>query len=157
RRGPARAGVGRARRSVHQHRARHAQQPAPQAGRPAGDRDGDRGRLRDPVSPLLRFSIRTRLALTYGGVFFAMGLALMAVSYLIADPSLRPSEPTGRVVRYTGAPVPPGVLPNPPLPGQRAQQIQLVVSGSPGGPALADGPVAIGLQGLLTDFRVQTL
>jgi signal transduction histidine kinase len=105
---------------------------------------------------LLRFSIRTRLALVYGGVFFAMGLALMGISYLIVDHSLSPSETTGTVVRYLAASVPPGALPNPPQPGQLPRPIQLVVNGSPGG-GMADGPVSVGLQGLLTDFRVQTL
>jgi signal transduction histidine kinase len=109
------------------------------------------------VNLLLRFSIRTRLALVYGGVFFAMGLALMAISYLIVDHSLSPSETTGTVVRYIAASAPPDALPNPPLPGDLPKPIQLVVNGAPGSTALADGPVAIGLQGLLTDFRVQTL
>jgi signal transduction histidine kinase len=109
------------------------------------------------VSLLLRFSIRTRLALVYGGVFFAMGLALMAISYLIVDHSLSPSETTGTVVRYIAASVPPDALPSPPPPGQLVRPIQVVVDASGGAPMSAGGPVAVGLQGLLTDLRVQTL
>src|SRR5262249_39966549 len=151
RRGAAGAGVGRARRPVHEHRPGDAQQPAPQAGRAAADRDRHRRRLRDPV----RLSIRTRLALLYGGVFFAMGVVLMAISFAIVDHSLSPAVTTGTFVRYLStqgpaglpAPFPPGALPDKPV------QI-LVTQGREAGST--DGPV-VGLQGLLSDFRVQTL
>jgi signal transduction histidine kinase len=110
------------------------------------------------TSPL-HLSIRTRLALVYGGVFFAMGLALMGISYLIVDHSLSPSQTTGTVVRYissAGVGVPQSMLPGPPPPGGSPRAVQLVVTGSSSGTLPGDGPV-VGLQGLLTDFRVQTL
>ena len=53
RRGPARAGLGRVRRPVHQHRHRHHRPPAPQARRPPGDHHDARRGLshRRPVRP----------------------------------------------------------------------------------------------------------
>src|SRR5262249_30144794 len=68
--------------------------PRPPARRPAADRHRHRRRLRHPV----RFSIRTRLALLYGGVFFTMGIVLMAISFAIVDHSLSPAVATGTVV-----------------------------------------------------------
>ncbi len=98
----------------------------------------------------LRLSIRTRLALLYGGVFFAMGLALMAISYAIVDHSLSPSGTSGTVARYisTG----PGADPGLPPPSTLPKGVAIVV---PGAPAGADP--SLGLQGLLTDVRIQTL
>jgi signal transduction histidine kinase len=107
------------------------------------------------VSSPLHLSIRTRLALVYGGVFFAMGLALMGISYLIVDHSLSPARTTGTVVRYiSSAQAHAGPL-NPPVPGDLPGPIQLVVGGPPG--AVPGDVTFIRLQGLLTDFRVQTL
>jgi signal transduction histidine kinase len=85
----------------------------------------------------LQLSVRTRLALLYGGVFFAMGLALMAASYAIVDHSLSPSATRGVVARYVGTGGP--VLPPPGLP-------------------LPDKPTQITVvRGVLQDVRVQTL
>ena len=44
------------------------------------------------LSGALRPSIRTRLALVYGGVFFCMGVGLIAVSYAIVDHSPEPGR-----------------------------------------------------------------
>jgi len=96
------------------------------------------------VSALPTPSIRARLALVYGSVFFAMGLGLMAVSYAIVDHSLSPAGTSGTVARYiatagpgTGPSLPPGAA----LPGPSSVRI---------GPGVA-------LQGLLTDVRGETL
>jgi signal transduction histidine kinase len=108
------------------------------------------------VNGPLRLSIRTRLALVYGGVFFAMGLVLMAISYAIVDHSLSPAVTTGTVVRYISNAGPPAVLPSDvPPPGAIPRPIQISVNRSTDG---APGDQAsVGLQGLLTDFRAQTL
>jgi len=107
------------------------------------------------VSVQLRLSIRTRLALVYGGVFFGMGLLLMAISYAIVDHSLSPAVTTGTAVRYIANAVPPGALPEPPVPGGFPKPIQVVVNGSPGG--APDAGLVVPLQGLLTDVRAQAL
>jgi len=107
------------------------------------------------VNALLQLSIRTRLALVYGGVFFAMGLVLMAISYAIVDHSLDPSQTTDTVVHYISTATPPGTVPPAP-PGGFSRPIQVAVNGSGAGGPLGGGPV-IGLEGLLTDVRVQAL
>ena len=98
-----------------------------------------------------RLSIRTRLAVLYGGVFFAMGLALMAISYAIVDHSLSPPGTNGTVARYIST-APPGALPGIPPPDGVAIVAPKLQPGAP-------GPIAgaVGLQSLLTDVRVQTL
>jgi signal transduction histidine kinase len=102
----------------------------------------------------MRLSIRTRLALLYGGVFFAMGLVLMAISFAIVDHSLSPPVATGNVIRYLSTQGPAGVPPPLP-PGELAKPVQIVITqGREAGST--DVPV-VGLQGLLSDFRVQTL
>jgi signal transduction histidine kinase len=80
----------------------------------------------------------------------------MAISYAIVDHSLSPSVTTGTVARYISTAVPPGALPpDLPAPGVPTKSIQIVVNGSPD---LAPGEgTAVGLQGLLTNFRTQTL
>jgi len=101
------------------------------------------------VNALIRPSIRTRLALVSGGVFFAMGLCLMAISYAIVDHSLGPEATRGPIAAFvqTGVPAaPPDGLP--PV-GRRVQTVQVRGGGQ--------AATAIGLQGLITDVRARTL
>jgi signal transduction histidine kinase len=100
------------------------------------------------VRALVRPTIRARLALVIAGVFFAMGLTLMAISYAIVDSSLSPRGTSGSVARFVaGAPagadpgLPPGSLPAEPA-------IATAEAGIPTG---------AGVMGLLTDVRTQTL
>jgi signal transduction histidine kinase len=116
---------------------------------------------------LVRPTIRTRLALVYGGVFFAAGLCLMAVSYGIVDHSLSPSATGGAVARFV-AYAPAGVIPTPPPdkavlqagppPGPQAPGPlgEPVMATAPLSPATS-GVVRGGLQLLITDVRVATL
>ncbi len=97
------------------------------------------------MSARLRLSIRTRLALVYGGVFFAMGLCLIAVSYAIVDHSLSPEGTRAVVARFAGSP---GMLAAPP-PGTALD----VAPGDGPGPTGVPG----GVQLLLTDVRMDTL
>jgi signal transduction histidine kinase len=109
-------------------------------------------------------SIRIRLALVYGGVFFVMGLGLMAVSYAIVDHSLSPPATRGAVARFIafGGSVcgTSGTAPLPPMCG--------LASGATGPVTVPDGSLVPGpapgvrvqvrtVQGLLTDVRVETL
>jgi signal transduction histidine kinase len=105
----------------------------------------------------LGLSIRARLALVYGAVFFGMGLVLMAISYVIVDRSLSPPA-TGQAVNHfiaTGS----GVPEQPP-----DQPGTVIVQNGPGGelPATVRAPgtaafVGVRIQGLLTDVRAQTM
>src|SRR5262249_23259880 len=148
-------------------RAGHAQHPPSQAGGAAPDRDRDRRGLRHPVkerpSTLSRLSIRTRLALVYGAVFFCMGVGLIAVSYAIVDRSLSPAGTGDTVAQFVGLPgaasigllarQPPGMTGDSLPPGESLGAL----------PPAADGPVPnpvavrVGLEQLITDVRIQTL
>jgi signal transduction histidine kinase len=101
---------------------------------------------------LPRPSVRTRLALVYGGVFFAMGLVLMAVSYAIVDHSLSASGTRGVVARYVAI-APPGMLPVLPPKGMPPERVRVMAPPDEAAP----GQVRAGLEGLLTDVRVETL
>lgn len=127
---------------------------------------------------LSRLSIRTRLALAYGGAFFCMGLALIAISYAIVDHSLSPAATGGPVAKFVaiqGATFAPS---NDSQPGIAVARLAPpvasggVVSGgvvsapTPGSavgsvpnPSSLPDPGSVGtkLQSLLTDVRVQTL
>src|SRR5579863_7115824 len=97
-RGVARAGMGRSRRPVHQHREDH-HRPAPgQARRPAGDPDRPGQRLPhrrtimpDPRPPpgLTRWlrpprpTARLRLTVLYSVAFLACGAAVLALTFLL--------------------------------------------------------------------------
>ena len=127
---------------------------------------------------LSRFSIRTRLAVVYGGVFFCMGLGLIAVSYAIVDHSLSPAATGTSVNRFVaiqgGTFGPsnnsqPGItvarVPPPPMSGVVvAGSVDSVpnpgsAAGSVPNPGSLPDPRSVGmkLQSLLTDVRVQTL
>jgi signal transduction histidine kinase len=111
----------------------------------------------------MKLSIRTRLALLYGGVFFAMGLVLMVISYAIVDHALSPPVASGNVVRYISAQgvtqgsaqgfdgLPPPVAIN----SSTNKGIQVFITGArsvvPG-----DAP-GVGLEALLTNFQQKTL
>jgi signal transduction histidine kinase len=108
-------------------------------------------------------SIRVRLALVYGGVFFVMGLGLMGVSYAIVDHSLSPPATTGAVARFIafGGSVPcgtSGTAPPPPMCGSPSEAAGRVTD--PNG-SLVPAPVVRvrtgTVQGLLKDVRVETL
>jgi len=110
-----------------------------------------------------RLSIRTRLALVYGAVFFCMGVGLIAVSYAIVDRSLSPAGTGGTVAKFVGLPgtAPFGLVARQP-PGTTGDF--LPPGESPGAlPPAADGPVPnpvavrVGLEQLITDVRIQTL
>src|SRR5262252_6764796 len=110
-----------------------------------------------------RLSIRTRLALVYGAVFFCMGVGLIAVSYAIVDRSLSPAGTGGTVAKFVALPGPAsnGIVARQP-PGTTGDF--LPPGGSLGAlPPAADGPVPnpaavrVGLEQLITDVRIQTL
>jgi signal transduction histidine kinase len=109
------------------------------------------------VISLPRPSIRTRLAIVHGGVFFAMGLGLMAVSYAIVDHSLSPAGTSGTVRRFIAGAPPDGGPELPPPAANRARgPFTIIVSPAP--PPAADvGYQATGLQGLIADVRGDTL
>src|SRR5262249_20635707 len=175
------AGVGRKCRPLHEHRPDDGQQPPPQAWRAPADRDRHRCRLRHPVNrgllALSRLSIRARLAVVYGGVFFCMGLGLIAISYAIVDHSLSPPATGGPVARFVaqGATFGPSNGSQPGIVVTRLPPPAVFGGGASGGVAsmphpgsaagsgpdpgrLPDpGPVGTKLQSLLTDVRVQTL
>ncbi len=112
--GAAGAGLGRERRPVHQHRARHGQPAAPQARRPRHDRDpGGRrlpdrtvkvsrrrpawlrlpARLRRPALPAL--TVRARLTLTYAALFILGGSVLvLALTTAFYHEIFRPLPPS---------------------------------------------------------------
>jgi len=110
-----------------------------------------------------RLSIRTRLALVYGAVFFCMGVGLIAVSYAIVDRSLSPEGTGGTVAKFVAPPgtasigfaagQPTGTTPVylPPLEGVG------VLPQAAGGPVPNPAAVRVGLQQLITDVRIQTL
>jgi signal transduction histidine kinase len=104
----------------------------------------------------VRLSIRTRLAILYGGVFFAMGLALMAISYAIVDHALSPPVAGGTVRRVISTQVPAGAPPAPPvqIAGGVPQHAGLFIYTSGG---FSSGDRAFGLESVLADFQVQTL
>ncbi|HEY4025421.1 MAG TPA: HAMP domain-containing sensor histidine kinase [Candidatus Dormibacteraeota bacterium] len=119
----------------------------------------------------LRPSVRTRLALVYGGVFFAMGLGLMAISYAIVDHSLSPAANRGNVTRVI-AKVPARAVPPLLPPGEVAlEPVDWPPLPSPDGGQLAGVPVVkgdvaftpgqrylrSGLQVFLRDVRSETL
>lgn len=127
---------------------------------------------------LSRLSIRTRLALVYGGVFFSMGLGLIAVSYAIVDHSLSPAATGTSVARFVaidggtfGVPnnsqpgitvarvPPPGVSAGVVSGGVDAVPDPRSAVGSVPNPGSFPDPRSVGmkLQSLLTDVRVQTL
>ena len=127
---------------------------------------------------LSRLSIRTRLALVYGGAFFCMGLGLIAISYAIVDHSLSPAATGGSVARFVAIQGGTFGLPDDSVPGITVARVPPpavssgVVSGGvdsvadprpavgpvPNPGALPDaGSVGVRLQSLLTDVRVQTL
>jgi signal transduction histidine kinase len=126
---------------------------------------------------LSRLSIRTRLALVYGGAFFCMGLGLIAISYAIVDHSLSPAATGRSVARFVAIQGGAFGLPDDSLPGITVARVPPpavsggVVSGGvdsvadprsavsvPNPGALPDaGSVGMKLQSLLTDVRVQTL
>src|SRR3954463_1831435 len=90
-RGAARAGVGRARRPVHEHRADVRHDAAPQARRPARHQNGHRRRL--PRVALrsvaaMRPTVRLKMTLLYAGVFFVAGALLLSVSYVLVRQNL---------------------------------------------------------------------
>ena len=74
------AGLGRARRPVHQHRADDDHDPAAQARRAGRARDGH-GRRLPRLMP--RPTVRLRMTLLYAGVFLLAGAALLTVSYIL--------------------------------------------------------------------------
>src|SRR5262249_34476116 len=80
--GTARAGVGRRRRPVQQHRLGDDDTPAPQARRTTADRNGDRQGIPD-VSPRPWLTVRARLTLLYTGLFAVCGAIVVAVSYIL--------------------------------------------------------------------------
>src|SRR5207249_4153877 len=87
------AGVGRARRSLHQHHPGDGDEPAPQARRPAGDRD--RGRLRLPDRHLMTVkpTVRLKLTMAYGGLFLLAGAILLTLNYALVRSSLGKPAP----------------------------------------------------------------
>src|SRR5215831_253613 len=124
-------GMGRDGRPVHQLGEGHHQPAAPQARRPAGDRDHRPSRLPDqgmtgPPDPVARWlprrwfrvprrwlrlprrTVRLRLTLVYGGLFLLSGAALLAITYLLVSRSL----PTGPALGRAAAPsvTPPGAV-----------------------------------------------
>jgi signal transduction histidine kinase len=110
--------------------------------------------VKRPVRALLRLPIRTRLALVYGGVFFAMGVGLIAVSYAIVDHSLSPAGTGGAMAKVVTQPGVPGI-------GPATGPVE-VSTGQP--PVLAPAPppttiktIRFGVQQVLTDVRVETL
>jgi signal transduction histidine kinase len=125
----------------------------------------------DRLRAVLRPSVRTRLALVYGGVFFGMGLALMAISYLIVDHSLSPAGTRGTVARVIA------IAPSGGSQGTASGMVSAsgTVSGSsdiqpvpldPGTSGVPGGPsptfpnsfyLRTGFQRLLGDVRVETL
>ena len=79
-------GLGRAHRPVHQRGAGDHHEAAPQARRPAGDRDRARSGVPDPMKT--HSTIRARLTLVYGGLFLLAGVVLLAVTYVLVDQRL---------------------------------------------------------------------
>src|ERR1700691_2028088 len=75
---------------------------AGQAGRPAGGRDGPRGRLPDRGPVMFSGSLRTRLALLYGGVFLVLALVMLAIPYLSVSETQHFGSTAPPVVRYPG-------------------------------------------------------
>ena len=109
--GPARVGLGRQRRPVHEHRPHDGDEAAPQARRARGDRDRPGRRLPD-VS-----TVRLRLTLFYAGLLAAASGLLLGASYLLVRdtstgrstgrwPSRRPRASP----RSTGSPWSPSCL-----------------------------------------------
>ena len=119
-RGAARAGVGRADRSVHQRRADDDHDAAAQARRPAGGRDGDRRRLPDGLSVRACASarpaptVRLRLTLLYGLTFLITGAVLLTIGYVLVRHNLG-RRPRSAAARSRG---PGSAFPRPP--GRRA-------------------------------------
>jgi signal transduction histidine kinase len=106
----------------------------------------------------LRLSIRTRLALAYGGVFFAMGLCVIAISYAIVDRALSPAGTHDAVAAYVMGPAP--GAPGPLGPGSVAPPPDAAgLKAMPAAPETGGGaPAGItGVQTLLTDVRTETL
>jgi signal transduction histidine kinase len=115
----------------------------------------------------VKLSIRTRLALLYGGVFFAMGLVLMVISYAIVDHALSPPVASGTVARYVNRTVAnqgfgQDVLQKPVAIGSDTPKaippgsMQVVIIGSAQGFASGGSP-GVGLEDLLANFQEQTL
>jgi signal transduction histidine kinase len=63
--------------------------------------------------------VRLRLTLLYGGLFFASGAALLAITYVLVRNAT--DKPVVIRTQTTVAPAPPGSRPRPPLPSLRAQ------------------------------------
>ncbi len=117
--------------------------------------------MNERLRALSRLSIRTRLALVYGGVFFCMGVGLIAISYAIVDRSLSPEGTGGTVAKFVALPgTPPiGVTAGTP-PGTAAVfQPGVETQGAlpPAGLVPNPGAVRVGLEQLITDVRIQTL
>ena len=95
-RGAARARVGRAARPALQHRPHDGDDAAPQARRPAADRDGPRERL-----PRVIPALRVRLTALYGGIFVvfvgaAAGRLVLADGAATSTARSTPARPTPR-------------------------------------------------------------
>src|SRR3984957_5891711 len=101
-RGAARPGVGRDGRPVHDRGEVHHPAAAGQARRPAGGRDGPRGRIPDRGRVMFSGSLRTRLALLYGGVFLVLALVMLAIPYLSVSETQHFGSTAPPVVRYPG-------------------------------------------------------
>src|SRR5439155_13216589 len=82
------AGVGRARRPLHQHHPGDGHEPAPQARRPAGDRDRGRLRLPDRDPMTVKPTVRLKLTMAYGGLFLLAGAILLTLNYALVRSSL---------------------------------------------------------------------
>ncbi len=113
------------------------------------------------LSGALRPSIRTRLALVYGGVFFCMGVGLIAVSYAIVDHSLSPAGTGGTVARFVtipGGPLAglPGALSAPRMISPDGQPIDVPAQGV-AVTVRGSTQLKTGLEQLITDVRLQTL
>src|SRR3984957_18281523 len=108
-RGAARPGVGRDGRPVHDRGEVHHPTAAGQARRPAGGGDRPRGRLPDRGPVMFSGSLRTRLALLYGGVFLVLALAMLAIPYVSVSETQHVGSSGPPTIHYSGRPLLPAL------------------------------------------------
>src|SRR3984957_6110074 len=101
-RGAARPGVGRDGRPVHDGGEVHHPAAAGQARRSAGGGDGPRGRLPDRGAVMFSGSLRTRLALLYGGVFLVLALVVLAIPFLAVSETTHVGSTAPPVISHPG-------------------------------------------------------
>src|SRR5207253_99977 len=98
---------------VYPRRADDDPQAAPQARRATARADRAGRGVPDPMRRLPRLTIRGRLTLVYGGLFFLAGLILLALTYLLMSRQLSGGQAYVTVhsqLPVSGAPSQPPVL-----------------------------------------------